>query len=89
MKKGNALSRTAFFVLLAAIGPSVVLPVAASHTSQPAAAHTLDDATIFAIFDEVNAADIWTARLGVKKCHSRKSASWPARLPATTNRFSR
>jgi putative membrane protein len=70
MKKRNALSRTAFLVLLAAIVPSVVPPVAASHTSQPAAAHTLDDATIFAIFDEVNAADIWTAHLGAKKCHA-------------------
>ena len=70
MKKGSVLSRSAFLVLLAAIVPSVVQPVAASHTSQSAAAHTLDDATIFAIFDEVNAADIWTAHLGAKKCHA-------------------
>jgi putative membrane protein len=72
VKKGNALSRTAFLVLLAAIVPSVVQPVAASHTSPPAAARTLDDAMIFAIFDEVNAADIWTARLGAKKCHAQE-----------------
>lgn len=30
----------------------------------------LDDATILAIFDQANAADIWTARLGVKRGHS-------------------
>jgi len=71
MKKGNALSRTAFLVLLAAIVPWVVAPVAASHTGQPAAAHTLDDAMIFAIIDEVNSVDIWTARLGAKKCHAQ------------------
>ena len=71
MKKGNALSRTASLVLLAAIVPSFVLPTSASHNSQPAAVHTLDDAAIFAIFDEVNAADIWTARLGAKKCHAQ------------------
>lgn len=72
MKQGNALNRTAFLILLVAIVPSVVLPVAASHTSQPASAHTLDDAMIFAIFDEANAADIWTARLGAKKCHAQE-----------------
>ena len=70
MKKGSALSCSAFVVLLAAIAPAVALPVAASHTGQPAVANTLDDATIFAIFDEVNAADIWTARLGAKKCQA-------------------
>ena len=30
----------------------------------------LDDATIFAIFDEANTADIWTGRLGLKYGHS-------------------
>lgn len=34
------------------------------------AADKLDDATILAIFDQANAADIWTARLGVKRAHS-------------------
>lgn len=72
MKKGNALSRTAFLVLLAAIVLSFALPTSASHNSQRAAAHTLDDAMIFAIFDEANAADIWTARLGAKKCHAQE-----------------
>lgn len=37
----------------------------------PAAnAGNLDDPTIFAIFDEVNTADIWTARLAATKGHS-------------------
>jgi putative membrane protein len=70
MKQRNVLSRTAFLVLLAAIVPSFVLSMSASNTSQPAAVHPLDDAAIFAIFDEVNAADIWTAHLGAKKCHT-------------------
>jgi len=30
----------------------------------------LDDATIFAIFDETNTADVWAARIAVKKAHS-------------------
>ncbi len=34
------------------------------------AATTLDDATLFAIFDQANGADIWTGRLGVKYGHS-------------------
>lgn len=34
------------------------------------AATTLDDATLFAIFDQANSADIWTGRLGVKYGHS-------------------
>jgi len=72
MKEGNVLSRTAFLVLLAAIVFSLVLPTSASLNSQPAAVHTLDDAAIFAIFDEVNAADIWTARLGATNCHAQE-----------------
>ena len=72
MKEGNALSRTAFLVLLAAIVSSFVAPTSASPTSQPAAVSTLNDAAIFAIFDEVNAVDIWTARLGAKKCHAQE-----------------
>jgi putative membrane protein len=71
MKEGNALSRTAFLVLLAALVSSFVLATSAPHASQPAAVHTLDDAEIFAIFDEVNTADISTARLGAKKCHAQ------------------
>jgi putative membrane protein len=72
MKKGKALSRTPFLVLLAGTMFLLVVSMSASNTSQPAAVHTLDDAAIFAIFDEVNAADIWTARLGVKKCHAQE-----------------
>lgn len=70
MKGRNVLSRTAFLVLLAGTVFSLVLSTSASHASQPASVHTLDDAAIFAIFDEVNAADIWMARLGAKKCHA-------------------
>jgi putative membrane protein len=72
MKEGSALSRTASLVLLAGTMFSLVVSMSASNTSQPAAVHTLDDAAIFAIFDEVNAADIWTARLGAKKCHAQE-----------------
>ena len=32
----------------------------------------LDDATIFAIFDQANMADIWVGRIGVKKSHSEE-----------------
>lgn len=32
----------------------------------------MDDATLFAIFDEVNTMDIWTARLAAKKGHSKE-----------------
>jgi len=35
-------------------------------------AQPLDDATLFAIFDEVNTMDIWTARLAAKKGHSKE-----------------
>ena len=38
--------------------------------SSMSSAQPLDDATIFAIFDEVNTLDIWTARLAAKKGHS-------------------
>ena len=34
------------------------------------AGEKLDDATIFAIFDQANGTDIWTGRLGVKYGHS-------------------
>lgn len=33
-------------------------------------ADKLDDATIFAIFDQTNTADVWAARIAVKKAHS-------------------
>ncbi|NOY63292.1 MAG: DUF4142 domain-containing protein [Gammaproteobacteria bacterium] len=36
------------------------------------AANSLDDSTIFAIFDEVNTVDIWTARLAAQKGHSEE-----------------
>ena len=72
MKKASALSRIAFLGLLAAIVLSFVLSASAAHNSQPAAADRLDDAMIFAIFDEASAADIWTARLGAKKCHAQE-----------------
>lgn len=32
----------------------------------------LDDATIFAIFDEANTTDVWAGRLAVKKAHSEE-----------------
>lgn len=38
--------------------------------SNAMAGEQLDDATIFAIFDQANSADIWTGRLGVKYGHS-------------------
>lgn len=46
------------------------------------AADGLDDATILAIFDQANAADIWTARLGVKRAHSSEVRDL-ARMVAT------
>lgn len=42
----------------------------------------LDDATILAIFDQANFADIWTARLGMKRGHSDEVKSL-ARMVAT------
>jgi len=36
------------------------------------AGENLDDATIFAIFDQANAADIWTGRLGLKHGYSQE-----------------
>lgn len=32
----------------------------------------LDDATIFAIFDEANTSDVWAGRIAVKKAHSEE-----------------
>ena len=37
-----------------------------------ASAGVLNDATIFSIFDQANMADITTARIGVKKAHSKE-----------------
>lgn len=49
--------------------PGMLLGLALSNT--PAIAGTkLDDATIFAIFDQANTVDIWTGRLGIKKGNS-------------------
>jgi putative membrane protein len=70
MKKLNSLRRATVLVLLVAGLTPAILPAAQSHATGMPAAHALDDATIFAIFDEVNSVDIWTARLGAKKCHS-------------------
>ena len=53
--------------ILAGVGAA---PSASAAAARQAAAPSLDDATIFAIFDELNAIDIWTARLGVRNCHS-------------------
>ncbi|MBI3562938.1 MAG: DUF4142 domain-containing protein [Gammaproteobacteria bacterium] len=54
-----------FGILATAIVASLTwMPVPTS------AATALDDATIFAIFDAANSADIWTGRLGVKYGHS-------------------
>ena len=41
-------------------------------SSTAVAATALDDATIFAIFDQANSADIWTGRLGIKYGHSEE-----------------
>lgn len=45
---------------------AALLVVLALLGKQADAATTLDDATVFAIFDQANTTDIWTARLGVK-----------------------
>ncbi len=41
-------------------------------TKGATAGGNLDDATIFAIFDQANAADIWTGRLGLKHGRSQE-----------------
>ncbi len=49
----------------------IILSTLLSVTAPSAVAgQKLDDATLFAIFDQANAADIWTARLGVKHAHT-------------------
>ena len=42
----------------------------------------LDDATIFAIFDQANVVDIWTGRLGLKQGHTEEVRAL-ARMVAT------
>ncbi len=49
--------------------------VMALFTNPAGAGGSLDDATIFAIFDQANAADIWTGRLGMKHGHSQEVRS--------------
>ncbi len=51
-------------------------------TNGASAGGNLDDATIFAIFDQANAADIWTGRLGLKHGHSQEVRAL-ARMVAT------
>ena len=41
-------------------------------TTNAWAAEKLDDATIFAIFEQANATDIWVGRLGLKHGHSQE-----------------
>lgn len=52
----------------AALSIAVLLCMA----SGAASAVALNDATIFSIFDQANMADITTARIGVKKAHSKE-----------------
>ncbi len=49
-----------------------LLTALALFTNGAGAGKNLDDATIFAIFDQANAADIWTGRLGLKHGHSQE-----------------
>ena len=51
---------------------SAALIAAAIPTHPAGAAEKLDDATVFAIFDQANAADIWTGRLGVQRGRSEE-----------------
>lgn len=48
-----------------------VLAVLMTNT-QAYAGEKLDDATIFAIFDQANTTDIWAGRIAVKKAHSEE-----------------
>ena len=54
------------------LGVALSLTAAAMTTPLPTTAGNLDDATIVAIFDQANMADIATARLGAKKGHSKE-----------------
>lgn len=47
-----------------------VISIAAALMNPAQAGAKLDDATIFAIFDETNTADVWAGRIAVKKAHS-------------------
>jgi len=55
------------FVFTAAIAVSISLLSTAADAARP-----LDDATILAIFDQANAVDIYTGRLGAKHGHSEE-----------------
>jgi putative membrane protein len=70
MKTLHAFATTLLLVLVGVITHPSLLPASPQPAAAMPAPHALDDAQIFAIFDEVNAADIWTARLGAKKGHS-------------------
>ncbi len=59
-------NRTTQKYLLSCLTSIAILAGNVSH-AQP-----MDDATLFAIFDEVNTMDIWTARLAAKKGHSKE-----------------
>lgn len=61
---------------------SAVIACGALACGCASAADKLDDPTILAIFDQANAADIWTARLGVKRAHSGEVKAL-ARMVAT------
>jgi putative membrane protein len=64
--KADAL--IALLILILAVGTSGF----AAERPQPAPASKLDDATVAAIFDEVNTADIWAARVAVRKGSSEQ-----------------
>lgn len=49
---------------------TAVISIAAALMNPAQAGVKLDDATIFAIFDETNTADVWAGRIAVKKAHS-------------------
>ena len=77
--------------LLTAIAAVVLLTIAigsktepvraeAAETRQPAAAQPLDDATIVAIFDAANTADIETGRLAIERGQSREVREFGAML---------
>jgi len=70
MKTLHAFAATLLLVLVVVITHPSLLPASPQSAAAMPAPQALDDAQIFAIFDEVNAADIWTARLGAKKGHS-------------------
>ena len=77
--------------LLTAVAAVVLLTIAigsktepvraeAAETRQPAAAQPLDDATIVAIFDAANTADIETGRLAIERGQSKEVRDFGAML---------